>query len=206
MKSRDWVRFFFSSLLVGAAAAVISGFVLNWDQQAGSFAEFKAGEILASFIWFIGVGLMFSIISQMGFFAYLTLHRFGLGIFGSIWSPVQILLIAFVFFDLIYFRYQVFGGDLAPYIWLALIFLAVCFGIAYMKQKDTNKGAFIPALFFMFVGTAVEWFPALRENDPNWLYFMLISLLCCNAYQLLMLPRFSGASVKRPGRQETAEG
>ncbi|MBS2967372.1 KinB-signaling pathway activation protein [Metabacillus sp. KIGAM252] len=208
MKSRDWVRFFFSSLLVGAIAAIASGFILNWDQQAGSFQEFQIDEILASFIWFIGVGLMFSIISQMGFFAYLTLHRFGMGIFGSVWNAVQLVLIAFVLFDLVYFRYQFFGdsGSLLPYIWPAAGFFAVCLVIAYFKQKDTNKAAFIPALFFMFVGTAVEWFPALRENDQNWLYFMLVSLVCCNAYQLIMLPRFSGSSQKKMGQRKAAEG
>ncbi|AZB41294.1 KinB-signaling pathway activation protein [Bacillus sp. FJAT-42376] len=208
MKSRDWVKFFFSSLLVGAAAAIASGFILNWDQQAGAFAEFQVDEIFASLIWFIGVGLMFSVISQMGFFAYLTLHRFGMGIFGSVWNAVQLLLIAFVLFDLVYFRYQIFGdsGSVLPYIWPAAGFFAASLITAYLKQRDTNKGAFIPALFFMFVGTAIEWFPALRENDPNWLYFMLISLLCCNAYQLIMLPRFSRSSRRKIGQQKTAQG
>ncbi|MGD6818711.1 KinB-signaling pathway activation protein [Metabacillus sp. 84] len=208
MKSRDWVRFFFSGLLVGAAAAIASGMIINWEQQSGLLASGQIDEVLASLVWFVGVGMMFSIISQMGFFAYLTLHRFGMGIFGSLWNPVQMVLIVFVLFDLIYFRYQAFGesGPVLPYIWPAAGFFFVSLIIAYIKQKDTNKGAFIPALFFIFVGTAVEWFPALRENDQNWLYFMLISLLCCNAFQLIMLPRFSGSAARKTERRKTAEG
>ena len=37
-------------------------------------------------LWLFGIGLIFSLVSQMGFFAYLTVHRFGLGIFKSVIS------------------------------------------------------------------------------------------------------------------------
>ncbi|KHF28867.1 hypothetical protein LR68_02251 [Anoxybacillus sp. BCO1] len=56
-------------------------------------------------------------------------------------------------------------------------------------MRETNKEAFIPALFFMVVVTVIEWFPVLRINEENWLYLMLFPLLICNAYQLLMLHR-----------------
>jgi KinB signaling pathway activation protein len=59
--------------------------------------------------------------------------------------------------------------------------------VSYIKMKETNKGAFIPALFFMIVVTIVEWVPALRQNDLSWLILMLVPLFICNAYQLLTL-------------------
>jgi KinB signaling pathway activation protein len=43
----------------------------------------------------------------------------------------------------------------------------------------------------MVVITALEWFPALRVNDEDWLYLMLFPLMACNAFQLLMLPKFA---------------
>ncbi|MCI4139478.1 KinB-signaling pathway activation protein, partial [Bacillus vallismortis] len=43
----------------------------------------------------------------------------------------------------------------------------------------------------MFVISSFDWFPALRVNDEDWLYLMLFPLRACNAFQLLMLPRFA---------------
>ncbi len=43
----------------------------------------------------------------------------------------------------------------------------------------------------MVVITALEWVPALRVNNEDWLYLMLIPLMGCNAFQLLMLPKFA---------------
>ncbi|MRX72496.1 KinB-signaling pathway activation protein [Bacillus lacus] len=196
MKSRNWVRFFLSTLLVGAVTAGIVGFAVKWGEYQHLFLSFEIGEIVSVLFWFIGIGLIFSIISQMGFFAYLTIHRFGLGIFrsASLWNAVQLLLVAFVIFDLIYFRFQLFADDnesIASYIFLGLFLLGVGLLTAYLKQKFTSREAFVPALFFMVVVTTVEWFPVLRINEQSWLYLMLFPLLACNAYQLLMLPRFT---------------
>ena len=61
---------------------------------------------MAVSFWLMGVGFIFSVISQMGFFAYLTIHRFGLGMFRSpsLWNIVQLFFIAFVLFDFVYLR------------------------------------------------------------------------------------------------------
>jgi KinB signaling pathway activation protein len=73
------------------------------------------------------------------------------------------------------------------------IFIVSCI-VAKIKADQTNKDAFIPALFFMVVVTVVEWFPVLRVNDNNWLLLMLIPLLLCNTYQLLMLHKLNERS------------
>lgn len=192
MNSRKWVRLFLTTLAIGGITTALTGLVVRWNEYEKLFVQFQIGELLAVLVWFIGFGFIFSVISQMGFFAYLTVHRFGLGLFRSVslWNSVQIVLIAFVLFDLVYFRYQFFsknGESIVSYVLVALFILLVGFIVAYVKRMQTNKEAFVPALFFMTVVTTIEWFPALRINDENWLYLMLIPLMVCNAYQLLIL-------------------
>ncbi len=198
VKSRNWVRFFLSTLLIGGVSSGIIGFVLKWAEYKDLFINFEIIEILSILFWLFGVGLIFSVISQMGFFAYLTIHRFGLGIFKSVklWNIAQVILIMFVLFDLVYFRYQLFANEadsLLPYFGIAIYVFLVGLILAFFKRKDTNKEAFIPALFFMIVVTTIEWFPALRVNEENWLLLMLVPIQICNAYQLLMLPKFTNS-------------
>ncbi|WP_163102778.1 KinB-signaling pathway activation protein [Peribacillus alkalitolerans] len=200
MTSRNLVRLFFSTLLLGGLTAGIVGFIARWEEFEHLFSPFSTGEVITTFLWFIGVGLIFSVISQMGFFAYLTIHRFGLGIFKTerLWNWVQLVLIAFVIFDLVYLRYIAFGNgeSILPYISLAALVLIIGLVVAYVKMKQTNHHAFIPSLFFMIVVTVIEWVPVLRANDEGWLFFMLIPLLVCNAYQLLILARLNEKSQK----------
>lgn len=192
VKSRNWVRLFLSTLAVGGVTTGLIGFALKWDEYKPLFIHFDFLEILAVLVWLIGVGFIFSLISQAGFFAYLTVHRFGMSLFRSAWNTAQIILIIFVLFDIVYFRYQFFAhksDSILSYLVLSLFIVIVSFVIAYIKMKQTNKRAFIPALFFMNVITIAEWFPAIRTNEESWLYIMLIPLLACNAYQLLILPK-----------------
>lgn len=194
MNSRNIVNLFISTLVIGGVAAGLAGFVFRWDQFQPLFSSFAIGEIIISFIWMIGVGLIFSVLSQAGFFAYLTVHRFGLGIFKSVslWNSVQVVLIVFVLFDLVYLRYVNFAGKgdgLFPYIAVAIMLLVIGLITAYFKAKQTNKQAFIPALFFMTVITTLEWTPVLRADDVSWMYFMFIPLIVCNIYQLLILDK-----------------
>ncbi|EFV74237.1 hypothetical protein HMPREF1013_05608 [Bacillus sp. 2_A_57_CT2] len=200
MTSRNWVKLFISTLLVGGLTTGVVGFIVRWDEFAPIFTDFDFLEILSVFFWLIGVGLIFSIISQMGFFAYLTVHRFGLGIFKGLWNPIQIVLILFALFDLVYFRYKAFagGGDsMLPYIGVAAFLLIVALVVAAIKAKQTNQHAFIPAVFFMVVVTAIEWVPVLRVNEESWLYLMLFPLLICNTYQLLILHKLNEDSQKQ---------
>lgn len=97
-------------------------------------------------------------------------------------------------FDLVYFRYIIFaneGDSIYSYVLVAALILLVGLAIAFVKMKLAEKKAvFIPSLFFMVVITIIEWFPALRLNDPVWLHLMIYPLIACNAYQLLVLPKF----------------
>ncbi|RVU60893.1 KINB signaling pathway activation protein [Bacillus thuringiensis] len=201
MNSRKWVRLFFTTLFLGGISTVIIGFVLEWDKYAKFFQNFDGKEILAVSFWLMGVGFIFSVISQMGFFAYLTIHRFGLGMFrsSSLWNIVQLFFIAFVLFDFVYLRsVLIVNGEVSLGNNILVAGVLFMFGaiVAYIKSKETNKKAFVPALFFMVVVTILEWVPALRINDTDWLYLMVIPLLLCNAYQLLILHRLIGKTSK----------
>ncbi|PEB09678.1 KinB-signaling pathway activation protein [Bacillus thuringiensis] len=201
MNSRKWVRLFLTTLFLGGISTVIIGFVLEWDRYNEFLQNFDVKEILAVSFWLMGVGFIFSVISQMGFFAYLTIHRFGLGMFrsSSLWNAVQLFFIAFVLFDFVYLRSVLIANgeiSLGNNILVAGILFVLGAIVAYVKSKETNKKAFVPALFFMVVVTILEWVPALRINDTDWLYLMVIPLLLCNAYQLLVLHRLIGKTSK----------
>jgi KinB signaling pathway activation protein len=199
MTSRNLVKLFFSTLLIGGIATGILGFIVRWDEFQPYFLNFQVIDIIMSLFWLVGVGLIFSVLSQMGFAAYLTVHRFGLGIFKShkLWNSVQIIVILFVLFDLVYLRFTAFskpGDSIIPYITMAIFVLISGLVVAYVKAKQTNKEAFIPAVFFMVVVTTLEWVPVLRVNEQGWVYLMLFSLLICNAYQLLILHKLNEKS------------
>ncbi|MBT2681186.1 KinB-signaling pathway activation protein [Bacillus sp. ISL-35] len=199
MTSRNWVHLFLTTLVVGAVTTAVVGFIVRWSEFQHLLSDFNILEFLSILVWLMGVGLIFSILSQMGFFAYLTIHRFGLGIFKSLWNSVQILLIAFVLFDLVYLRFNAFaekGESILPYIGLAAIVLAAGLIVALLKVKQTNKEAFIPAMFFMIVVTVIEWVPVLRVNEHSWVYLMLFPLLICNGYQLLVLHKLNQKSME----------
>ncbi|MDT8862243.1 KinB-signaling pathway activation protein [Alkalihalobacillus sp. MEB130] len=197
MNSRKVVYLFLSTLVIGSISGAIVGLILEFDvYTAGSFLNFLFG-----LIWLLGICAAFSLISQMGFFAYLTLHRFGLALFKSqkLWNYVQIILIAFVVFDLIYFRYIAFaepGETIFHYSIMPILLLVYGLLIAYLKAKDTNPGAFIPALFFIVVVTTIEWVPALTVNEPKWLWLYFTPLIVANTWQLLILHRLTRTESK----------
>lgn len=190
---------------------MIVGYIIRWSEFAPYFTDFRLKEIISTIIWLLGMGFLFSLVSQLGFFAYLTVHRFGLGIFktASLWNSVQVVLIIFGLFDIVYWRYAKFakpGESLLPYLVPTIIILCAALVSAWIKKKETNSGAFIPALFVMTVVTIVEWVPAIKENSPKWLYLMLFALLACNAYQLLILHKLNAASaLERQKRLEKAK-
>ncbi|MCQ6276391.1 KinB-signaling pathway activation protein [Bacillus sp. V3B] len=201
MTSRNVVKLFFSTLFIGGIVTGITGFIVRWNEFVPYFVNGSVLKIISTFFWLFGVGLIFSLVSQVSFFAYLTVHRFGLGIFKSVslWNGVQVVLIAFALYDLVYFRHRAFameGEGTLPYIVPAILILIVGVVIAYFKAKQTNKSAFIPALFFMTVVTVIDWVPVLRLNDVSWIYLMIFPLLICNAYQILILHKLHENSIQ----------
>lgn len=147
-------------------------------------------ELLGLFLFFTGLGLVFSLISQMGFFAYLTVNQLALSFFRSFWPWLQVVVVIVVLFDLVYFRYSIVStGSVWPYVFASVFLLIYGLIIARIKANQTNKKAFIPALFFMVVVTFIEWVPGLRTSGGDYAWLMIVPLILCNTYQLLILHR-----------------
>ncbi|MFA1822938.1 KinB-signaling pathway activation protein [Virgibacillus oceani] len=193
MNSRKLVNFFFKTLLLGGITGLVASFFVKADEYLMFLSPFDAFELLGLVVVLTGMALVFTVVSQTGFFAYLFVNRLGLGVFRSYWSLVQILLIAFVVFDLVYFPYQATDGEVSIFWYILMSGAILGYGliIAKIKVNETNKSAFIPALFFMVVITTVEWIPGMRTEGYDYTIIMIIVLLVCNTYQLLALHRIN---------------
>ncbi len=196
LNTRKLVYLFFSTLLIGSASGAIVGVLLDVETYfSGGILNFFFG-----LLWMLGMSAAISLVAQMGYFAYLTLQRFALGLFKSVklWNRVQIVLILFVLFDLIYLRYVSFASEeetLLGYTVMPVLLLVYSAVVAYQKQRETNRETFFPAMFFMFVVTTIEWVPALTVdivNDTKWLWIYVTPLLAANTWQLLILHRLTG--------------
>ncbi|TWT22945.1 KinB-signaling pathway activation protein [Planomicrobium sp. CPCC 101110] len=203
MTIRNWIKFSINAILIGGLITGILGLFIRWnDVFADAFQTGQWGEFVAGFVWMVVVGATMSLIAQMGFFAYLTIHQFGMNMFRTLrlWNWVQLLIIAVVIFDLIVFRFAPNAettGQAWLYAVLLIVLVATAVTTAYFKAKWTNKATFISALFFMIVVTTLEWLPALMVeagNIDSWVTLLLFPFLSVNAYQLLVLPKYNAKS------------
>lgn len=191
MTLKKWSYLFFTTFFIGGIGGLITGVAIGSTTFKNGFGDFAIGvseNILA--------GLMFSIIAQMGFFAYLMINYMVKTIIRSplVWNVIQVLLILVTLVDLVYLRYTFFGKgeSILPYILLPLVVLLIAIGVAYLKMRATNRTAIVPTIFFMFVVTTIEWIPALRVDKIRSVVFMLVPLLLCNAWQIMQLHKLVG--------------
>lgn len=203
MTIRNWIKFFVMTMLIGGGVTAVASLFIRWDffqpyLAAGEFVEF-----IAALAWMVLLGFTMSVIAQAGFFAYLTLHQVGVGVFKTLtlWNWVQMLLIIVVLFDLIIFRFAPdaeSAGDWLFYIGLLIVLVGAAIVTAIKKVKMTGKKhVLISSMFFMIVITSLEWIIALMGRQDNiniYVALLLFPLLAVNAYQLLMLPKYNEKS------------
>ncbi|GAB3069820.1 KinB-signaling pathway activation protein [Virgibacillus ainsalahensis] len=193
MNSRKLVNFLFKTFMLGGLVGLVTSFFVKAEEYAYYLNPFNIWELFGLLVFFLGIGFVFAAVSQTGFFAYLFLNRLGLGVFRIYWPAVQVVLIAFVIFDLVYFPYRATDGiSIFWYILMAAAMLGYSWYIAKIKAKETKRMAFVPALFFMVVMTTVEWIPGMQVEGIDYAILMIFPLLACNTYQLLMLHRLQG--------------
>jgi len=204
VKTRNLVHYFFKTAFIGAVTGLVISFFVQAEVYSANLSPFNFMEIIGLIVFNLGLGLTFSVVSMTGFFAYLFIHRFGINLFRSFWPTVQILLIAFVLFDLVYFPYQATKGEVSAfwYVLMSLGLLVYAWIIAKIKVKLTNKKAFIPALFVMVVITTVEWVPGLQVEGTDYALLMIFPLLACNTYQLLALQNVTAGDKKKVDTNE----
>ncbi|WP_156291796.1 KinB-signaling pathway activation protein [Oceanobacillus salinisoli] len=199
MNTRNLVNFLFKTALIGGIAGLIISFFVQYEVYAANLSPFNFMELIGLIIFNIGLGLTFSVLSMTGFFAYLFINRYGVSLFRSFWPVIQVVLIAFVLFDLVYFPYQATKGEVSIFWYILTVLALLGYGwlVALKKAKETKKNAFIPALFFMVVMTTVEWVPGLQVEGTDYAWLMIAPLLACNTYQLLALHRINNKSEEK---------
>lgn len=195
MNIKKWMHLFWTSLCVGGGLMLLTGLSMQLFQQELSNMR-GAGDILINVLQLIFSGFMISVYAQMGFFAYLTLNYIALGFFKKSWLYIQVILTVFVLLDVMFLRTMLGGnGKLQTDIILGIALLMIAFIVSRFKVRATNKSAFIPTMFFMIAGTAVETLSALNiSNLATW--FVFIPLVACNAHQILILHKLVGQNGK----------
>ena len=189
MTLRKWFYLFWTTLLIGALGALITGLLLQVNDQefswlGGSALGFNIVNMLLG-------GATISVLSQMGFFAYLIIRFIAMGIVRSkwIWDTLQVILVVVSIVDLVILRHTEQSPGWTSYLALPLLMLILALAAAMLKVKLTNRNGFIPTLFFMTAVTAIEAVPALRLDSAASTLFMMVPLLACNAWQILILSK-----------------
>ncbi|MBB6023961.1 KinB signaling pathway activation protein [Paenibacillus sp. JGP012] len=196
MNLRRWFFLFWTALLIGAAGALATGLIMMLvnGEKTNGIADFMLYLLIL-----FGSGVMISVYSQMGFFAYLILNYMGKGVFPKRgWQIVQIVLTVLALLDVMFLRLFV-GGERERIsdIVLGLLILAAAVVTAYVKVKQTHISALVPTLFFMIAVTAVETIGVLRIDVNAATIFIVVPLLLCNAYQMLILHKLVDNSEER---------
>lgn len=191
MTLSKWGYLFGRTLALGTLLGLILGIVLKIAIEDFVFEGVPVGPYEWIFI-VLGASVV-AVVSHAGLFAYLILRFMGMSLFRKrqLWDILQVAIMAITFFDLIYLRLpdEASGTDWVSHLGLPLILLAFSLLVAYRKVRETNRSAWIPTLFFMFVGTTLEAVPALRLDQPWFVFFTVTILAVCNAWQILMLHR-----------------
>ncbi|WP_029101034.1 KinB-signaling pathway activation protein [Brevibacillus thermoruber] len=189
MSLRKYGWLFFTTLLLGGLGGILVGMIFASEKLLeGGMANFFMGTFMQMLY-----GMTISIVAQMGFFAYMTINYLARGLFKnpSLWKSIQVFLVLFVFFDMVYLRYTLLGedGSVWPFFVEPILLLLVAVVTAYGKARLTNQTAWVPTLFFMFVFSAIEWIPALKQYNVHATLSMLVPLLFCNVWQVMQLHR-----------------
>jgi KinB signaling pathway activation protein len=186
---RKWFYLFWTTLAIGAVAALVIGLILQVNDQ--EFGLLGGMEIGFNAVTMLLGGAMISVLSQMGFFAYLIIRFIAMGIIKSkwVWDTLQMILVVVALIDLIYLRHVDDTASWISYAVLPVIMLIIALVTAWWKVRLTNRNGFIPTLFFMMAVSAIEAVPALRINSMASTLFMMVPLLASNAWQILILQK-----------------
>lgn len=186
---KKWFHLFWTTLLIGAGGAVIAGLAL---QFVNGKIDFKSvGDFFLYPLILLGYGMLVSVYSQLGFFAYLILNYMGNGVFPQkVWKYIQLVLSVLALLELIFLR-TVVGGErnVMSDLILGIVILLAAIIVSYFKVRSTNISALIPTFFFMTAISIVEVIGVLRIGVDSATVFIVVPLIACNAFQILMLHR-----------------
>lgn len=193
MTLKKWNYLFWTTLLIGTVAGMITSVIIKLTVPDFNFLGISVGWY--EWIFMLFGASMIAVLSEMGFFAYLTVRFVAMSLFrGKLlyWDILQVVIIIVALFDIVYLRYtgaSDSGSGWVQYIVLPAGILLVSVAVASRKVKETNRNALIPTLFFMCVVTIMEAIPAFNLNQASYTIIMVVPLLACNAWQILLLHR-----------------
>ncbi|MFK7697325.1 KinB-signaling pathway activation protein [Paenibacillus sp. HJGM_3] len=193
MTLKKWGYLFWTTLVIGTVVGMIAGAIMKAMDTEFVFLGVSVGAY--EWIFMLFGASMISVLSQMGFFAYLTLRFIALSLFRRkmvYWTILQVLFVGIAVIDLAYFRYSSYEGTDRSFLGftvLPAIILLISLAVSYWKLQQTNRSAFVPTLFFMSVVTIIEAVPAFNLDETGYAYviFMIVPLLACNAWQIMQL-------------------
>jgi KinB signaling pathway activation protein len=209
---RNWFKFALRALIIGGVVTGLMSLIVRWgDFYAQHVSNGEWGEALFGLLWFVFLGFTMSMVCQMGYFAYLTVHQIGVNICRSLtlWNWIQLLLMIVALVDVIIFRFKPYAhsaSDWLLYIGLLLLMIIIAILTAIKKVKMTGKKhILISALFFMVFVSVIEWLIALwvRSSGGNeYITLLLFPILAVNAFQLLELPKYNAKSAEDLRKRE----
>ncbi|PTX58220.1 KinB signaling pathway activation protein [Melghirimyces profundicolus] len=195
MTIRKLFFLFWTTLAVGTVTAPLAGLAVE-----GVFGPL--GLDLVRRLW---AGVMFGAVAQMGFFAYMVFNMVAKGFLRNpaVYQGMQLLLTLVILIQ----TWMVSGANsgtmqvgAGPWVLpLTIFFVGVV--VAWFKARATQSSAFIPALFFMVAATVLEAIPSLEQRSFPMIMLMVLTLLACNAWQIMQLHRLLGSS--EPSKQKS---
>ncbi|GGA53987.1 KinB-signaling pathway activation protein [Kroppenstedtia guangzhouensis] len=156
---------------------------------ASLFVKLIYGSLGVGFTSILWAGVLFGVVAQMGFFAYLVFNMVAKGFIRNpyVYQALQLLAMAGVLIWLFQISAEKTGTP-GPWI-LPSVILGVAWVAAWFKVKATTRASWIPALFFMVVATVLEAIPSLEQNSFPMILLMVLVLLVCNTWQMMQLHR-----------------
>lgn len=190
MNLRKWMKLFGMTILIGGAASVLTGVIMQLNDP--QFRNIESDGWLYNIFMMLLSGFTFGAFAHMGFFAYLMLNYIAKSIFKSpyLWLALQSFVTLFVLAEIVYWNYGAESLPTHTYWVLPLILLVSALLVGWRKVHETSSGAWLPTLFFMIAITVLESLPAFQADEGiSPLIFQIVPLFLCNAYQILMLHR-----------------
>ena len=192
MTIRKMFFLFWTTVVLGIVTAPVASLLVNW----------LFGSPGVSFISMLWAGVLYGVVAQMGFFAYLVFNMVAKGFIRNPYVYQTLQLLALV--GVLVWLYQTSAaktGTPGPWL-LPLVILGLGLVAAWFKVKATSRASWIPAIFFMVAATVLEAIPSLEQNSFPMILMMVLVLLVCNMWQLMQLHRLldHGAENKQKSR------
>ncbi len=207
MRIKSWLALSSTTLVIGVITAYLVAFIFRGADLL-TFFGFENSGLGGTYLLLLG--LLFSVVSQALFFSYQFIQYFATSLLGTwMWKYLQVILVLITGIDLGYLRWVRFPDQSMPF-WMFLdwtfILILGTFLVVWMKVKMTNANAWVPGFFYMIVSTVIGAFYAFKTYQNALIWFVVLPIFLCNAWQLIMLPYFLTSKKMKITRNDSVTG